>query len=1178
MTLTTTAASAGSKSSSGTSWTTTTIPPTQSSTLLKANNIGTTLYKSPKTGLRGLCIQTGEPLCSLHVVIATESFTTDWSHKDDGLPHTLEHAIFLGSAKYPFKGILDKLANRSLADGTNAWTATDHTCYTLQTAGYEGCLNLLPIYADHILFPTLSEQSFVTEIHHITKEGNDKGVVYCEMQGRENKDGSLVNLALMNLLYPSASGYSSETGGKMKNLRTLANSQVQRYHKENYTPDNVMFVLSGNIDSAQDFLNALDEVELNILQQGITAIKKRPWISSVVPSMDLSSKGIMEPYGTTSSGESSTVKIEPLEIEFPSEDESRGTISIGWRGPVYEERKTWITLQLLWEYLTDSPTSPLQKTFVECDEPVCAGLYPAHEVFTEGYHQLWFLEVDVENLKGDMIINKLYDAIMKAKEELDMDRLQKVIKLSRRRLLEYAERRPTNSLIDGVIRNFLYGPRNSEKQEEEMKALQQDIDELVLIDDIVTNMCNQKEEWKQLIDDWILNQKFAVVTGKPSAALAKTMADSEKAREEQQAKDLGPTKLEELGQTLEKAIEFNEREIPGDVLTSVPIPSLEKVKPVPCLTVRGITNTSDAGKKNIDIVTNSGRGVSKEDIDTVLRELQQSDGELAATNDYYSYHIDWNHIDSSFITVAVGLSTSELTTRQRLFLPLLHEIAFKLPATLDDGTELTKDQFVSQLENDTVSYTARNGLLGPSIQQMISYRIQMENSSSDADGSSLASAFEWIRRVLYLTNYTMENVKIAVTRLLSEIPTQIRDGPTVGSSLLRELDYDSTTSNLVSSSVLRQWPFLEDLKKALDDDAEKAKVLEEIDDLRKVLIQPKNMQVFVAGNLKEVATSTGSASNTMEIILRSLQPPTIDDNTGDENKTTGKLITDISASTVLAKKTSNSERGSGGQGAICPLSAIESSFLYITTSGLGPYDPNNASLLVAIEYLTALEGDFWVKLRGAGLTYGSSISNMNESKLLRFSLYRCTDPVGAFKASSQILVDYASGKLEISDIGLSSAKSSLAYGIIAGTSTKLNAAMNSWVGNYCGKQVDYDQWMLSQIDKVSKENALHALITYLVPIFDAKSNLSVACPTNKADEICDYFKNRGWGANAKIIPENKLSAAFASSPGTDDKKEEGDEGEEKKKEKNLPDQVSGISMFMPGAFAAQFKCQCPKCG
>ena len=54
------------------------------------------------------------------------------------------------------QGVLDLLANRCLAQGTNAWTDVDHTCYTVTTAGSEGFLNLLPIYLDHILYPTLT--------------------------------------------------------------------------------------------------------------------------------------------------------------------------------------------------------------------------------------------------------------------------------------------------------------------------------------------------------------------------------------------------------------------------------------------------------------------------------------------------------------------------------------------------------------------------------------------------------------------------------------------------------------------------------------------------------------------------------------------------------------------------------------------------------------------------------------------------------------------------------------------------------------------------------------------------------------------------------------------------------------------------------------------------------------
>lgn len=117
-------------------------------------------------------------------------FLATEAHDDDGLPHTLEHLIFLGSERYPYKGILDLLANRCLAHGTNAWTDTDHTCYTIYTAGSEGMLTLLPIYLDHILRPTLSEEGFTTEVHHIDGEGEDAGVVYCEMQGRENSADS----------------------------------------------------------------------------------------------------------------------------------------------------------------------------------------------------------------------------------------------------------------------------------------------------------------------------------------------------------------------------------------------------------------------------------------------------------------------------------------------------------------------------------------------------------------------------------------------------------------------------------------------------------------------------------------------------------------------------------------------------------------------------------------------------------------------------------------------------------------------------------------------------------------------------------------------------------------------------------------------------------------------------
>jgi Zn-dependent M16 (insulinase) family peptidase len=63
----------------------------------------------------------------------------------------------MGSEQYPYKGILSLLANRSFAQGTNAWTTTDHTAYTISTAGEQGFLQMLPTYVDHILYPTITK-------------------------------------------------------------------------------------------------------------------------------------------------------------------------------------------------------------------------------------------------------------------------------------------------------------------------------------------------------------------------------------------------------------------------------------------------------------------------------------------------------------------------------------------------------------------------------------------------------------------------------------------------------------------------------------------------------------------------------------------------------------------------------------------------------------------------------------------------------------------------------------------------------------------------------------------------------------------------------------------------------------------------------------------------------------
>lgn len=86
----------------------------------------------------------------------------------------------------------------------------------------------------------MTQSAFVTEVHNINGKGEDSGVVYSEMQGRENGSGDLMQLrsvllkdlrrpsaetrsetSLQRSLYSKKNAFRSETGGLMEALRVL---------------------------------------------------------------------------------------------------------------------------------------------------------------------------------------------------------------------------------------------------------------------------------------------------------------------------------------------------------------------------------------------------------------------------------------------------------------------------------------------------------------------------------------------------------------------------------------------------------------------------------------------------------------------------------------------------------------------------------------------------------------------------------------------------------------------------------------------------------------------------------------------------------------------------------------------------------------------------------------------
>ncbi len=266
-----------------------------------------TQYVSERTGMTVVVVDQKGPKVLGFFALATEI------QDDSGAPHTLEHLCFMGSKSYRYKGVLDKLATRAYST-TNAWTATDHTAYTLDTAGWAGFAQILPVYLEHVIVPTLTDAACYTEVHHVDGSGHDAGVVYSEMQGVQNTQSELMELTSKRLLYPDGVGFRYETGGMMEQLRVLTADRIREFHREMYQPKNLCLVIIGDVDHT-DLLGILDNFEGTILQDipKPDARFKRPWVESKpVPPLQ---------------------KTSVVTVDFPEEDESSGEILVSFFGP-----------------------------------------------------------------------------------------------------------------------------------------------------------------------------------------------------------------------------------------------------------------------------------------------------------------------------------------------------------------------------------------------------------------------------------------------------------------------------------------------------------------------------------------------------------------------------------------------------------------------------------------------------------------------------------------------------------------------------------------------------------------------------------------------------------------------------------------------------------------------------
>ncbi|THV04852.1 hypothetical protein K435DRAFT_774162 [Dendrothele bispora CBS 962.96] len=756
-------------------------------------------WKSRVTGLSVVHLDYEAPIVSGYFVVATEIFN------DSGCPHTLEHLVFMGSQKYPYKGIIDHFANRGFSNGTNAWTDTDHTAYTVATAGEQGFLQLLPIYVDHILYPTITKAGYITEVHHIDGKGHDSGVVYSEMQGRENTSGDLMALRQQRLFEPPESAYRSETGGLMEALRVLTPQQIRDYHASYYVPHNLTLIVAGKLSSGTSSLLSViqDQIEPSLVEHGQN-LGPRP-------------SGWKRPFvETTSAIRPSLQKSIKETVEFPEQDESMGELIITFLGPppnAFLDRKA---LDILGTYLTSSAVAPLNKEYVEIESPLCTYIYFSEDTrATRVSLPIYIGSVPVAHL--DTFDRKLKESLKRiVKQGIDMDRMQMVINRDERQLRSKLESAKGDTFSGTIIADFLYGAEDGSELGPSMDEINQYAE--------VRKWTSK--QWTDLLQKYYIDPSSVVVIGRPSAALAEKLEADEKIRIDAQVDKLGPGGLKKAQQELDGAKAENDKPIPTEILTKFKIPGVSSISWIP------VQSVQQKGKGR----TVNGIAPTPVPANSALASHINADGKDLP------FFVQYDHVESDFVTVHGFFSLESLPTRLKDHISTYLSAFFSLPVKTSSGHSLTHEEVINKLDDETVSYEIGLGIAN-SFAETLRVSIKVETAAYE-------TAIAWLKDLIYGSEFTKERLQVTVAKIQQSLPELKRDGNTVLGSLWADLLY-SEASTSRAGGVLPQIDFIPKLAKQLQEEPDQ--VLSDFEEIRKHMTNPSGMRFSVTGNVIKVA-------------------------------------------------------------------------------------------------------------------------------------------------------------------------------------------------------------------------------------------------------------------------------------------------------------------------------------
>ena len=155
-----------------------------------------------------------------------------------GFAHLYEHLFFGGSANVPNFDIPLEAAGSTATNGSTWYDRTNYV-ETVPTGALDLALFMESDRMGHLL-PAVTQD----------KLDKQRGVVQNEKRQGDNQPYGLVEYAVADGLFPVGHPYRHSTIGSMADLDAATLGDVRKWFTDHYGPNNVVLVLSGDIDAA----------------------------------------------------------------------------------------------------------------------------------------------------------------------------------------------------------------------------------------------------------------------------------------------------------------------------------------------------------------------------------------------------------------------------------------------------------------------------------------------------------------------------------------------------------------------------------------------------------------------------------------------------------------------------------------------------------------------------------------------------------------------------------------------------------------------------------------------------------------------------------------------------------------------------------------------------------------